>query len=162
MPNVFWILLVLVGVLSGAPAAAPAAPPAATPAIAPAAAPATPPAAAPRTDATTEPATDQPTFPGIAIYRANYCGVCHELPAAGTRGTFGPTHANMGATAAARLQDPAYGGQATTPAEYITESILQPSAFIVPGYATSAHPMPSFGHLEQADIAALVDMLLAQ
>lgn len=108
-----------------------------------------------------QPATpDQP--PGITIYRANYCGVCHELPAAETRGTFGPTHANMGATAAERLLDPTYGGQATTPAEYLAESILQPAAYLVPGYATSAHPMPSFAHLPAADIAALVELLLAQ
>lgn len=103
-----------------------------------------------------------PIAAGITVYRANYCGVCHELPAAETRGTFGPTHAGMGATAAERLLDPAYGGAATTPAEYITESILQPSAYLVPGYATSAHPMPSFAHLPEVDIAALVELLLAQ
>lgn len=158
VPNLFWILLVLVGVLSVGPAAAPAAQPAATPAAAPAAAPTTPPATAPQA----EPTAEQPTDPGIAIYRANYCGVCHELPAAGTVGTFGPSHAGMGTIAAQRILDPTYGGSATTAAEYIAESILQPSAYIAPGYATSAHPMPSFGHLPQADIAALVEMLLAQ
>ncbi len=108
-----------------------------------------------------QPAAD-PLAPGITVYRTNYCGVCHELPAAETRGTFGPTHAGMGATAAERLLDPAYGGAATTPAEYIAESILLPSAYLVPGYATSAHPMPSFAHLPEADIAALVELLLAQ
>lgn len=104
----------------------------------------------------------QPYAHGIAVYRANYCGVCHELPAAETRGTFGPTHGGMGATAAERLLDPAYGGAATTPAEYLAESIVQPSVYLVAGYATSAHPMPSFAHLPEADIAALVELLLAQ
>ena len=111
--------------------------------------------------ATTE-QSDDPTAQGITIYRANYCGVCHELPAAETRGTFGPSHAGMGATAAQRILDPAYGGRATTPAEYLAESILEPGAYLVPGYATSAHPMPSFAHLPAADIAALVELLLAQ
>jgi len=105
---------------------------------------------------------EHPLAPGITIYLTSYCGVCHELPAAETRGTFGPTHANMGATAAARILDPTYGGQATTPAEYLTESILEPGAYLVPGYATSAHPMPSFAHLPEADIAALIELLLAQ
>ena len=110
-----------------------------------------------------QPATaEQPFAIGITVYRTNYCGVCHELPAAETRGTFGPSHAGMGATAAERLLDPTYGGTATTPAEYLAESILQPGAYLVPGYATSAHPMPSFAHLPEADIAALVELLLAQ
>lgn len=96
------------------------------------------------------------------MYRANYCGVCHQLAAAGTRGTFGPSHAGMGKIAAERIADSTYGGDATTPAEYIAESILVPTAYFVPGYAATAHPMPSFAHLPEADIAALVDLLLAQ
>jgi hypothetical protein len=68
----------------------------------------------------------------------------------------------MGATAAQRILDPAYGGTATTAADYLAESILEPGAFLVPGYATSAHPMPSFAHLPEADITALVELLLAQ
>ena len=109
-----------------------------------------------------QPATEQPADPGIAAYRANYCGICHELPAAETRGSFGPSHVGMGAIANERLLDPTYGGQATTPAAYLAESILQPGTYLVPGYATSAHPMPSFAHLPEADIAALVELLLAQ
>jgi hypothetical protein len=105
---------------------------------------------------------EQPDDPGVIVYRTNYCGVCHELPAAGTRGTFGPSHVGMGAIAAERIADPAYGGQATSPAEYLAESILQPTAYLVPGYATTAHPMPSFAHLPEADITALVNLLLAQ
>lgn len=134
MPSVFWILLLLVAALSAAPATAPA----------------------------VSPATTQPVAPGIVIYRANYCGVCHELPAAGTRGTFGPSHVGIGEIAARRIVDAGYGGTATSAADYIIESLLAPGAYIVPGYATSAHPMPSFAHLSEADIAALVDMLLAQ
>ena len=100
--------------------------------------------------------------PGVAIYRANYCGVCHELPAAGTRGTFGPSHVAMRRVAAARIAEPGYGGEAATPEAYILESILAPSAYLAPGYATSTHPMPSFAHLAEADVAALVGLLLAQ
>jgi hypothetical protein len=99
---------------------------------------------------------------GLATYRAQYCGVCHTLDAAGTRGTFGPPHNGMGAVAAERLADGSYQGAATTPAEYIRESIVDPQVFIAPGYATTSHRMPSYAHLDAATLDALVAFLLAQ
>lgn len=104
----------------------------------------------------------QPLDPGVAVYLANYCGICHELPTAGTRGTFGPSHVGMGTIAAERVADVNYGGEATTSRDYILESIIAPNAYLAPGYATSTHPMPSFAHLSEADIAALVTLLLSQ
>ena len=99
---------------------------------------------------------------GLTVYRAQYCGVCHTVDAAETRGTFGPPHNGMGATAAARLTDDTYHGAATTPAEYVRESIVDPQAFIVPGYATTSHRMPPYAHLDEASVDALVAFLLAQ
>jgi mono/diheme cytochrome c family protein len=99
---------------------------------------------------------------GLAVYRAQYCGVCHTLDAAETRGTFGPSHNGMGAIAAAHLAEGSYQGVATTPAEYIRESIVDPLAYIVPGYATTSHRMPSYAHLDNASLDALVAFLLAQ
>jgi mono/diheme cytochrome c family protein len=99
---------------------------------------------------------------GLSAYRAQYCGICHLLDAAETRGTFGPTHNLLGATAAAYLADGTYVGGATTPAEYIRESIVDPQAFIVPGYATTSHRMPSYAHLDATTLDALVAFLLAQ
>lgn len=99
---------------------------------------------------------------GLTTYRAQYCGVCHALDAAETRGTFGPTHNDMGATAAARLLDPGYSGNATTAAEYITESILDPLIYSVPGYGITSHRMPPYTHLPDAEVAALTAFLLAQ
>lgn len=98
---------------------------------------------------------------GLAVYRAQYCGVCHLLDAAETRGTFGPPHNGMAAIAAERLSDSAYTGAATTPAEYIYESIVDPQIYLVPGYATTQHRMPSFAHLDEASLDALVAFLLA-
>lgn len=98
---------------------------------------------------------------GVEVYRANYCGACHALTAAGTTGTFGPPHDGMAAIAAERLHDPAYTGAATTPAEYVHESIVDASRYLTPGYRRSAHPMPSFDHLPEADLEALVDLLVA-
>lgn len=99
---------------------------------------------------------------GLAVYRAQYCGVCHTLTAAETRGTFGPLHDGLGATAVERLADPNYHGKATTAAEYIHESIVDPQVFSVPGYATTSHRMPSYAHLDAATLDALVAFLLAQ
>lgn len=99
---------------------------------------------------------------GLTVYRAQYCGVCHMLDAAETRGTFGPTHNHMGATAAARIQEDAYNGSATTAVEYIHESIVDPQAFLVSGFATTPHRMPSYAFLDADSVDALVAFLLAQ
>ena len=99
---------------------------------------------------------------GLAVYRAQYCGVCHVLAAAETRGTFGPPHDGMGQIAVERIADTSYSGAATSPAAYIAESIVDPQAYIVPGYAGTAHRMPVYAHLDQASVDALVAFLLAQ
>lgn len=99
---------------------------------------------------------------GLSVYRAQYCGVCHELDAAETRGTFGPDHNDMGAIAAERLQDANYQGLATTAVEYIRESIVDPQIYIVPGYATTPHRMPPYAHLDSESLDALVAFLAAQ
>lgn len=98
---------------------------------------------------------------GLAVYRAQYCGVCHTLDAAETRGTFGPTHNGLAATVDGYFADGIYSGKATTPAEYLLESIVEPQAFIVPGFATTSHRMPSYTHLDSASLDALVVFLLA-
>ena len=99
---------------------------------------------------------------GMAVYRAQYCGVCHTLDAAETRGTFGPTHNGMGSIAAERILEPTYGGAANNAAEYIRESIVNPQLYIVPGYAATSHRMPSYAHVEGESLDALVAFLLAQ
>jgi mono/diheme cytochrome c family protein len=99
---------------------------------------------------------------GLAVYHAQYCGVCHTLDAADTHGTFGPPHNGLGITAVTRLTDPNYQGSATTPAEYIHESIVDPQVYSVPGYLTTSHRMPSYSFLDAASLDALVAFLLAQ
>jgi hypothetical protein len=58
-----------------------------------------------------------------------------------------------------RLILPVYLATAT---EYIRESILNPSIYLVEGYEQSRHHMPAFTHLSEADVEALVQMLLQQ
>lgn len=99
---------------------------------------------------------------GVAVYRQQYCGICHTLDAAETRGIFGPPHNQAATSAAAHLADPGYVGTATTVAEYLRESIVKPEVYIVDGYAATAHRMPPYAHLPSEDIDALVYLLIHQ
>lgn len=68
------------------------------------------------------------------------CAVCHTIPGVpAARGREGPPLI-LGHTGATRLADPNYRGSATTVREYIMESILDPGAYIVPGYSDRVMP----------------------
>jgi mono/diheme cytochrome c family protein len=99
---------------------------------------------------------------GEQIYLQQYCGICHQLDALGTRGTFGPSHNGIGQRALERAQDPNYHGHAQTAADYLMESLTEPTLYIVPEYALTSHPMPDYSYLSEADRLALVAMLLQQ
>lgn len=99
---------------------------------------------------------------GVEVYQRLYCGLCHQLDVVGTTGTFGPPHNGIGTIAEQRLQEPHYTGKATTAAEYLHESIIDPGAFIVPGYENPRHQMPVYDSLNGTDVAALVQLLLQQ
>lgn len=122
------------------------------------------PTAAPSPSPGPEEATDpgQQVETGLEVYRAQYCGLCHTLTAAGTTGIFGPVHDGIGTLAGQRIADPAYSGAATTAAEYIRESIVEPQRYLVPGYEAASQPMPAYDYLSEAEIMALVEALLAQ
>ena len=96
---------------------------------------------------------------GIEVYRINYCGACHTLTVAGTRGTFGPNHDNERVHAQANIQLDSYTGDANTVSEYIRESLLTPALFYTPGFEATNHHMPPFSHLTEADINALIYLL---
>jgi cytochrome c2 len=150
-----WVDCLLIMLLAGCSMAAPSTPPIATPA------PATTPAATTTPTPTAQPAhSEAEIVKGIQVYKAAYCGACHTLDAAGAGGIFGPTHNGMATTAAARIENEDYTGAATTPDEYLRESILNPGAYIVDGYAATRHPMPPYTHLPAEEVEALVYLLL--
>jgi len=99
---------------------------------------------------------------GIELYLANYCGSCHAPEAAETWGSFGPEHDHAATLASQRLQDPNYDGEATTPEEYLRESIVNPQQYFVPTYAGSPHRMPAYTNLSAEEVDALVYLLLQQ
>jgi len=103
--------------------------------------------------------TALPTDTPAVIVQKMGCFVCHKIPAI--------PNANVGAngpvlmlktTAQLRLASPAYQARfkaglahATTPLEYVVESIVDPSAFIVPGYDKAENPtvIPMYPHYKE-------------
>ena len=70
------------------------------------------------------------------------CRKCH-----GTVGSRAPGLSGIAADAGKRLSHPAYGGRAESAAAYILESMIEPSAYVVPGYGVKGSgdrksPMP--------------------
>ena len=99
---------------------------------------------------------------GLEVYRQHYCGTCHRLDRANAGGIFGPTHREMGTTADRRIREPEYTGVATTAEQYLRESIIDPGIYVVPGYEFTRYRMPAYTNLEEADLDALVQMLLQE
>jgi len=68
------------------------------------------------------------------------CPVCHTIPGiAGADGRVGPKLV-LGTSGPQRLADPQYKGRASTVRAYIVESVLEPGAYVVPGFPDQAMP----------------------
>ena len=68
------------------------------------------------------------------------CAVCHTIPGIDpAKGRQGPVLV-LGTNGPQRLADPNYQGTAESVREYIQESILNPGAYIVPGYSDRVMP----------------------
>lgn len=74
------------------------------------------------------------------IFTRAGCPVCHRIPGiAGADGRVGPPLL-LGSTGSQRLRDPSYQGRAKTVHEYVVESVIEPGAFVVPGYPAATMP----------------------
>jgi cytochrome c oxidase subunit 2 len=96
-------------------------------------------------------ASPNPSISGAAIFNDNGCGSCHTLTAAHSTGTIGPD--------LDKLQT--YAQRAGKPlAAFVQQSIVDPSAYVQPGYPD--HVMPgTFGtQLTKTQIDALVAFLV--
>jgi hypothetical protein len=92
--------------------------------------------------------TALPTDTPAVIVQKMGCFVCHKIPTIPNAnvGTNGPV-LMLKTTARLRLASPEYQARlraglahATTPLEYVVESIVDPSAYIVPGYDKAQNP----------------------
>ena len=103
------------------------------------------------TVACAEPRATDPIERGTQIYRQKGCASCHRIGDLG--GTIGPPLTHIGMVAATRK--PGMSAE-----EYIRESILDPAAYVVPGYPDVMSRGLSRG-LTQEDFDDLVRYLLS-
>jgi mono/diheme cytochrome c family protein len=97
---------------------------------------------------------------GQALATSQGCVGCHVtgntgpawMPAAGQPG--------IGERAAARITQSDYQGKAKTPEQYLLESIINPPAYIVPGFTTVQMPATFGQTLTAQDAADLIAYLL--
>lgn len=82
---------------------------------------------------------NDPVALGEAVFRSATpaCSACHSI-APGVN-MAGPTLAGLATRAQEIIDSPDYGGKATTPDEFIHESIVEPSAYLHPGAMYSAN-----------------------
>lgn len=83
-------------------------------------------------------ASDDPVAQGEALFHATPpgCAACHSTASGVVMA--GPSLANMATRATELVQSEEYTGAADSPEGYIRESILEPSAHVVPGAVFSA------------------------
>ncbi|HSA88115.1 MAG TPA: c-type cytochrome [Nitrospira sp.] len=93
------------------------------------------------------------------IFAKGQCISCHTIPGIpGAVGTIGPK-LEEGTTAAQRIKDPTYKGTAKSPAEYIMESIVDPSAFVVKPFPDNTMPKVFGQKLSAGALKKIVDYL---
>ena len=94
------------------------------------------------------------------LFRQSGCPVCHTIQGIpGAKGREGP-RLLLWNTAAQRLADPKYAGTAETEWEYVVESILEPGAYVVPGYPDRVMPRWYGKKLSAGALAKIATYLL--
>lgn len=89
------------------------------------------------------------------------CPACHTIPGIeGATGKVGP-ELWEGTNAPKRIKDAGYAGKAKTTKEYITESILNPSAYVVTDYPDNQMPKDFGLKLTGGALSKIVDYLAA-
>src|SRR2546428_36044 len=93
------------------------------------------------------------------IFIKALCFACHTIPGIqGAVGVVGPKLVEK-TNAPNRLKDPNYKGNATTVREYIMESIITPSKYVVPGFPDNIMPKDFGKKLNAAAINKIINYL---
>ncbi len=99
------------------------------------------------------------TEPVDQIFNKAQCVVCHTIPGIpGAIGTQGPK-LEEGTNAPKRIKDAAYKGTAHTTSEYIMESVVSPSAYVVQGFPDNLMPKVFGQKLSAGALKKIVDYL---
>lgn len=88
------------------------------------------------------------------------CTTCHIAAPTGPYWLASDTETAIGERSEARLSQPDYTGGASTPEEYLFESIANPSLYLVNGFADGVMPNNYSSTLTEQDIADLIAYLL--
>ena len=98
-----------------------------------------------------EPAASDPVARGRQVYQRNGCGTCHEPSLGNLFRAVGPPLDHIGTVAASRRTG-------LSAEEYLRQSVVDPGAFVVPGYPDSM-PRGLQDRISGEDLAALVSYL---
>ena len=99
------------------------------------------------------------TEPVDQIFAKAQCVVCHTIPGIpGAVGTQGPK-LEEGTNAPNRIKDPAYKGTAHSTPDYIMESVVSPSAYVVKGFPDNLMPKVFGQKLSAGALKKIVDYL---
>ena len=99
--------------------------------------------------------------PHDALFAGAGCTACHTIPGIkDAEGKVGPVLWE-GTNAPKRMKDSGYAGKAKTTKEYITESILDPSAYVVTDFPDDQMPKDFGLKLTGGALSKIVDYLAA-
>jgi cytochrome c oxidase subunit II len=88
---------------------------------------------------------------GLSVFNGNGCSACHALSAAKATGAVGPDLDKL----------VAYAKQAKQPlASFVQQSIVDPGAYVQPGYTNGLMPTNFGTSISKADLSALVTFLV--
>ena len=82
--------------------------------------------------------SSDPISRGKQVYAKSGCNACHAINGEG--GQVAPDQTHLATNAEQRIKDPNYHGKAKDAAGYIRESIVEPSAYVVPGFPDDLMP----------------------
>jgi mono/diheme cytochrome c family protein len=98
---------------------------------------------------------------GEALAAAQGCTACHITTPTGPAWLPTGDQPGIGERAATEFTLPEYTGQATSPEQYLFESIVDPNAFVVSGFASGLMPGTYGNTLTEQNMADLIAYLLS-
>lgn len=98
---------------------------------------------------------------GEGLGTAKGCAVCHITTPTGPAWLPSENAPGIGARAAARLTEPGYSGLATTPEQYLFESIVHPEAYLIGGFTPGVMPANYGQTLTAQEVADLIAYLMS-
>lgn len=97
---------------------------------------------------------------GEAITKSQACTACHIDAPTGPAWLPTADQPGIGDRAATRITEPTYTGAASTPEQYLLESIVDPNVYVVDGFAANIMPQTYGDNLTSQDVADVIAYLL--